>query len=340
MISKTKRIDLGIYALVINGSYDLLKLNKILFAFRYRLDIVPLDEFEDRFAAIFDVANGKANAREISVNFIDAKRQNKTIFISKAFYEKLQVHYPGYLSLMQQGYIVLLKTFRVMDLSPGAAVEVDKVRKEILRSYEFIKNFRKCLELTAGRTFELGELFGHIIGQDLIIKYKEPDLPVMAELASPEPDETESMSLHKFLDSKHPKAEYIDLAIQTFLHAQQAADVRLKFIQLLLALEICMNGSFPDPLSQSTARRAAILLSSDKREYARHYLGLAELYEIRNDLIYNDVSGTSRGAKLEEIIHGRVGELEAIIRKVLARLVKMDLIKKDNLLGELNLLLF
>lgn len=340
MISKTKRVDLGIYAIVIDGSYDLLKLNKILFAFRYRLDIIPLDEFEDKFAAVFDIPNDRANAREVSVNFVDAKRQNKTIFISKVFFEKLQAHYPGYLTLMQQGYITLLKTFRVMDISPGAVVEADKVRKEILRSYEFIKNFRKCLELTAGRTFEPGELFGHIIGQDLIIKYTERDLPVMVELAFPEEDETENMSLYKFLDSKHPKAEYMELAIQTFLHAQQAADVRLKFIQLLLALEICMNGSFPDPLSQSTARRAAILLASDKREYARHYLGLAELYEIRNDLIYNDVSGTSRGTKLEEIIHDRVGELEAIIRKVLARLVKLDLVKKDNLLGELNLLLF
>lgn len=339
MISKTKRIDLGIYALVINGSYDLLKLNKILLAFRYRLDIIPLDEFEDKFAAVFGVANDKANAREISVNFINAKRQNETIFISKAFLEKLRIHYPGSHLLLQQGYVILLKTFRVMAMSPGTAIEIDNVRKEILRSYEFIKNFRKCLELTTGKSFELGELFGHVIGQDLIIRYKERDLPVLVELASPEVDEAENMFLHKFIDSQHPKAEYIELAIQTFLHSQQAADVRLKFIQLLLALEICMNGSFPDPLSQITARRAAMLLSSDKREVARYYLGLVELYEIRNDLIYNDVSGTSRGAKLEEIIYNRVGELEATLRKVLARLVKLDLVKKDNLLGELNLLL-
>lgn len=340
MISKTKRIEIGIYALVLNGSYDLLKLNKILFAFRYRLDIIPLDEFEDRFAAVFDIPGDEVNAREVSVNFVDAKGQKKPVFISKSFFEKLQAHYPGYLTLMQQGYMVLLKTFRVMDISPGAAVEVDKVRKEILRSYEFIKNFRKCLELTAGRTFELGELFGHVIGQDLVIRYKERELPGLVELTSPEGDEAENMSLYKFLDSKHPKAEYIELAIQTFLHARRAADVRLKFIQLLLALEICMNGSFPDPLSQSTARRAALLLSADKREYVRHYLGLAELYEIRNDLIYNDVSGTSRGTRLMGIIYDRVGELEAIIRKVLARLVKLDLVKKDNLLGDLNLLLF
>lgn len=46
--------QLGLYAILIDGDYSTLKFNKSLLVFRYRIDIVPLDEFERKYIGVLE----------------------------------------------------------------------------------------------------------------------------------------------------------------------------------------------------------------------------------------------------------------------------------------------
>jgi hypothetical protein len=336
MISKTKRVDLGIYAIVINGNYDFLKLNKSLFAFRYKMDITPLDEFERKFGDLFELGRSSDRLQDIPVNRRNTHRKSETIYISKAFYEKILSDYPQYRALLEEGYVVLLKTFKSFFLPGKEEIESEEVRKNILKSYEFVKNFRKCLELSADRSLQLGEFFGYDIGQHSIIRYRDSDHSYPAYVHIPGAVEDSNRFLEEFLHSMHPKPEYLELAIKNFLKSGEAGDYRLRFIQLLITLDVCMNGSYPDPLSQITVRNTAMLLSSDKEEFREYYEKLGELYKIRNGLIYEDLPGASRSLRLEEV-RVRTEWLDNCVRSVLIKLIQLDFVKKNNLLDKLNL---
>jgi hypothetical protein len=176
MTSKTPRIELGIYAIVLDGNADFLKLNKTLLAFRYKLDIIPLDEFERKFKGFFDIGTSADALQNTPITFAVGTRRPKTIYISKPFFEKIFADYPQYHSILQAGYVVLLKTFKSVFLPNKEVIKPDEVRKDILKSYEFIGNFRKCLELALDKSFQLGDFFGYIIGQEAVIKYPKTDL--------------------------------------------------------------------------------------------------------------------------------------------------------------------
>ena len=312
-MDRSKTAQLGLYAILVNGDYSTLKFNKSLLAFRYRIDIVPLDEFEKRYGGIFEMNNGVVADQDVPIHYLDSKKKPRTVCISSRLEQSIRERHPEYIPLLERGYAVLLKTYKTLRTEEKGWNDAEKIREHLLEAYEFCRNFRMCLKLTVGDHFTLGDFFGCVVGSGKVIRYKEPSLPARL----------------------HP---YIELANSIYGSSQHADNHKLRFIQLLHCLESCLNTSVPDPAAHITARHVAALVAPDKSAFRNMYLEMVELYKIRNELIYADPDG--RLAVLEKEVKSRLEGLDRIVRAVLKKLVLLSYEKKEQLIEELELLTF
>jgi hypothetical protein len=305
-MDRSKTAQLGLYAILLNGDYSTLKFNKSLLAFRYRIDIVPLDEFERKYGGVFLPDITGIAEQDVPVHFIDSKKKPRTVCISRSFEHSIRERFPDYIALLERGYVVLLKTYKTLRTDDKGWNDPVKIREYLVDASEFCRNFRTCLQLTIGDHFSLGDFFGCMVGSVRVVRYKEAGLPA-------------------------PRHPYIELANSIYVSSLSVDNEKLRFIQLLHCLESCLNISVPDPASHITARHAAALVAKDKESFRERYVELVELYKIRNELIYEDLSGTV-GARLEG--------LDKLVRDILKRLILLNYGKKEQLIEELELLTF
>lgn len=311
MMNRTKTAQLGLYAILVSGDYSSLKFNKSLLAFRYRIDIVPLDEFERKYGGVFEAETPSLLAQDVPIKYTDSKKQERTVCISSNLERNIRENYPQYIRLLEKGYVVLLKTFKTLRTDKKGWTGPDTIREYLLETYQFCQNFRACLKLTVGDQFSLGDFFGCVVGSSKVIKYKELE---------------------------HPKAEYIELAAAIYLGSLGMDNHKLRYIQLMHCLEASLNTSVPDPAAHITARHAAALISPDKATFRQCYFEVVELYKIRNELIYEDLSGTARLTVLEKEVESRLEALDKMVRTILKKLIGLNYHKKDQLIEELELL--
>jgi len=150
--------------------------------------------------------------------------------------------------------------------------------------------------------------------------------------------EKERAFLREYLQGLHPKADYIELAVAIYLGSFGIDNHKLRFIQLMHCLEASLNTSVPDPAAHITARHAAALVSPDKAAFRRCYFEVVELYKIRNELIYEDLSGTAKLNLLEKEVEYRLDALDKMISTILKKLIGLNYYKKEQLVEELELL--
>lgn len=339
-MNRTRTAQLGLYAILVNGDYSALKFNKSLLAFRYRIDIVPLDEFERKYAGVFEAEAPALLVQDVPIRYADSKKQERTVCISSHLERAIRERYPQYVRLLERGYVVLLKTFKTLRTDRKGWNGPEVIREYLLEAYEFCQSFRACLKLTVGDQFSLGDFFGCAVGSSKIIKYKERARVAKPSLSHEDEVEKDRSFLREFLEALYPKAGYIELAVALYLEALGTEEHKLRFIQLMHCLEACLNTSVPDPAAHITARHAAALVSPDKPAFRRCYFEVVELYKIRNELIYEDLSGTARLTLLEKEVEYRLDMLDQLIRAILRKLIGLNYHKKEQLIEELELLTF
>jgi hypothetical protein len=177
--------QLGLYVILLDGNYNLLKWNKALVPFGYRIDIIHLDEFELKFGSVFELEPTDSLLQNIPITFTDAGKRPCTIYISSAFEQKIRTQYPRYISLLEKGYVVLLKTFKKLPVYSRQQITSDEVMEHMLTTYQFCKNFTSCVQLTAGTLFKPVGYFAHIMEDTTARKDridKQFDLPVKIEV--------------------------------------------------------------------------------------------------------------------------------------------------------------
>jgi len=309
-MDRSKTAQLGLYAILVNGDYGTLKFNKSLLAFRYRIDIVHLDEIERRYGGIFGMENGDGVGQDVPVHYLDSKKKPRTVCVSSHFEQRIRERHPEYIPLLERGYAVLLKTYKTLRTEKKGWNDPEKIREYLLEAYEFCKNFRTCLRLTVGDHFTLGDFFGCVVGSGKVVRYKEPSLPARL-------------------------LPYIELANSIYMSSRNADSHKLRFIQLLHCLESCLNTSVPDPAAHITARHVAALVAADKSTFRLRYREMVELYKIRNELIYADANGQL--TVLEKGLESRLEGLDRVVREVLKTLVLLNYEKKEQLIEELEL---
>jgi hypothetical protein len=81
-------------------------------------------------------------------------------------------------------------------------------------------------------------------------------------------------------------------------------------------------------------------VATDKASFRQRYLELVDKYKMRNELIYEDLSGSARLAKLEKEVKSGLEGVERMVREVLKKLIVLNYEKKEQLIEELELLTF
>ncbi len=155
--------QLGLYVMLLNGTYELLKWNKALVAFGYRIDVMHMDEFERKFANLFELDTDETSIQDQPIHFTDEGNRPCTVYISKAFKQTVNVKYPQYIPFLEKGYVVLLKTFKKLTADSPQDHTTDEVIDHMIHTSQFCKSFINCLELTVGDHFRPGGFFAQII---------------------------------------------------------------------------------------------------------------------------------------------------------------------------------
>jgi Apea-like HEPN len=134
--------------------------------------------------------------------------------------------------------------------------------------------------------------------------------------------------LRRFLEevSLPLKPDYIDLAFRYLENSYTVPDMRLRFLSLMIALEILLNADRGE-LRYRVSRNLAVLIGRDEAHAANVFKEAKALYDVRSKLVHTghdvDLTGDS------------VRDLETLVRGALLRLSRMGL-EKDDLLARLN----
>lgn len=116
------------------------------------------------------------------------------------------------------------------------------------------------------------------------------------------------------------KPSFIDLALQSYSISQEIPHNHLRFLSLMMALEILFNIS-PQELSYRIGRSTAILLGRSKNESMEIASTIKSLYSKRSRLVHN--------GKASDLSHDDIDTLETIVRKSILALYKLGKNKED-----------
>ncbi|MEI8274217.1 MAG: hypothetical protein WCG08_16510 [Paludibacter sp.] len=124
------------------------------------------------------------------------------------------------------------------------------------------------------------------------------------------------------------KREYIRNSLIYFNLTYSFTDLKAKFLNLMISLE-CIFNSGKDQISHTISRHIAIILSTNKEEFATYYKQCKKLYNLRSQIVH--------GQKVlkDEDIKESLEILQSFVRSIIIYCVNLDL-EKDLLFEKLN----
>jgi hypothetical protein len=171
---RAKFREVWLCTILVEGDYGHLKWNNMLSALKYRIEVIPLDVFENQFAYLFDVQNGNL-VQDIPIMTTNAKGVLNIIYISRNLQEAIVNSYPAFKPLLKKGYVVILKTFKKFSPALTEIPERLEVEKCLLNTQQFCKNFRICTALTIGDYFKPSIFFAYIADHNMAIRGDYPN---------------------------------------------------------------------------------------------------------------------------------------------------------------------
>ncbi len=136
----------------------------------------------------------------------------------------------------------------------------------------------------------------------------------------------EMAELQSFLSKvKLPfKYNYLKVALENFEMSYSIEDIGLKFISLMICLEVLF--SLREKLKYRISRSVAVLLGNNKTESENIFTEIGKLYNLRSKIVHTGV---------KEVTQDHVKRLRYYIRECIKKVHMMDIEKKD-LAGFLN----
>lgn len=122
------------------------------------------------------------------------------------------------------------------------------------------------------------------------------------------------------------RPDYVDLAFRYLDGSYAIPDVRLRFLSLMIALEVLLNADRSE-LRYRVSRNLAVLIGRNGRHSSEVFKRTKAMYDIRSRLVH-----TGHDADVND---QSVAELESFLRNALICLTRLGL-SKDELLNRLN----
>jgi hypothetical protein len=230
--------------------------------------------------------------------------------------------------------LVYLKKNKAWDPSLHFDMDERLLIREMDEVRHFTRRLANSLRLNRQGSVAFGELFTYVPSDKRVIR---SNFPVLAEAGAGCITETpysfmekDNYALKVLLDIEDKLSGYIELAVQAFLSSFQVNNIRLRYLQLLLSMELCFNRSAEDP-AEAICRYASILLAHDKSQFLSLYDEIRSLYGARNCIMLGDGAGDG-SAEWNQ----RASRLEELTREVLKKMVRLNPQKRENLIEDLR----
>ena len=329
---KSKRAVSEIYVFLLYADHSLLKMGRTLFRYRYEIGALPLDQAEVQFREVFGLPRYEGQAQDMPLQYTSEKGETRRIFVTQQFYERIHLERVDAGLLLTRGYLVYLKKSKAWD--PALYPEIDD--RQLIPEMDEVRRFTlrlaNSLRLNRPGSFAFGELFSWLPADKRVIRSNCPPLAETAVSATPDCPysflDKDNYALKVLLDIEDKLSGYIELAVQAFLSSFQVKNIRLRYLQLLLSMELCFNRSSEDP-AEAICRYASILLAHDKSQFLTLYDEIRSLYSARTNIMHGDGNGNGD-------LHKLAPRLEELTREVLKKMVRLNPQKRENLIEDLR----
>lgn len=141
-------------------------------------------------------------------------------------------------------------------------------------------------------------------------------------------EDSELKDLETHLSKDLTINDLTNIAENYFHNSYEVNDFKIKFINLMTALESLFNSS-NNQISQVLSRHLAILISDDKTTFQENYSRMKKLYGIRSKLVHGQT------LEVKENIENLVDEIYNLTRIALIKCMELNLTKAE-LFKELN----
>lgn len=337
-MKKTKTRHIEFIYVIHKGDYSFLRINKVIKRYKYKLDIMPLDEFERMYRELFNLSTYTNQLQDYPVTMYNKTGEASTIYVSSDFYKKVLYPYDNRNSFYKNGYVIYLKTSKTIFLERGA----DKVDMEVV--LQFADNLKKtaekieyCLRLIRYGFFEFDTCFAYIRQEQKVMPLRIQQETQTLNQESIAYFEKDNYLLAILLKAESNVSEYINVALQSFDQSFRINNSKIRFIQLILCLEICLNNFFYEPTSHIIARHTSVLLSNNKEEIKKIYDEIIEFYNIKKHILNGCEYYYKNDFGPHDFLRLKIIELENISRDILKKLIRMNIKDKEQLMYELNL---
>lgn len=335
-MSKSRRVIAEFYALLLHADHSFLKMNKTLFRFHYEVAILTLDKAEQKFREVFGLAayNGQVQDTPVQLRAPVGETGN-TIYISQEFHERIRLERADSAYLLANGYLVYLKKRRAWSPDLSYAIDDRFLLPEMDAVRQFALRLENSLRLNRHGFIVFGDFFAYIPAENRIVRTGASPLLTTENISRYEFIEKDNYALKIWLGIEHKIADDIDLAIQSFLASFRVQNARLRYLQLLMTLEVCFN-KCSGPSADAICRYASILLAHDKSEFLVLYDEVMDLWRLRNNIMQGRSAGEPIDNMGDKQLNIKANRLEELVRNVLKKLVKIKPRKRENLIEELK----
>lgn len=299
--------ELETYCMFKNVDESILKLNQIVQKDGYEFVGFTALELEQKFSSLFSLEKGYKVTRGIRLENGDV--------ISNTFYTALTNHPLGKanIDLLNGGNVYFLKSLdnsfqRVVNNviqigdTDGAFEGIRKYSSELVRKFRLFKDGG----VTTLGHFHIQKDSRHIgrrVENGLYSIYASRKKFSIADLELP--------NLKTHLSKEINSTPLTELAENYFESSYKAVDFRMKFINLVTALESLFNRG-KDQISHIIARHLALIVSKDREEFQSNYKRVKKIYGMRSLIVH----GQALKSKEKQII-GSLDELQNLTRQAI-----------------------
>ncbi|MFL9482694.1 hypothetical protein ACI6Q2_07925 [Chitinophagaceae bacterium LWZ2-11] len=332
-----KLVAVELYAVIKNGNYSFLKMNRIIRQYNYEIDTLALDKFERKYRELFGLNAFTDEAQNYPIPLIEQNGQSSFINITEEFYHALSLNYPGSKTLLETGYITFLKRKRSLLMQKESdRVNAGIVIQDIEKLGHFTERLESCLRLTRYDAFVFDLYFAYIPKEKKVLPFRPNDYPGTVNDDDMEFIAKDNYLINVLLNNDKKLSDYISLALQNFEESFHIRNHKLRFVQLLVCLDICFSNTLHEPAEHILARHTSILLAGNKTEFQKCYNEVIELFNLKKDILYGHVSNPIESSEKKDELHKIIVRTENLIRNILKKIIRMNVPTKEKLFYELN----
>ncbi|MEM7162901.1 MAG: hypothetical protein AAF487_10750 [Bacteroidota bacterium] len=308
------KIEVEAYSLISNVDESILRINPLLIKDGYEFLAISLAEIEAKFHSVFSFPYNP-NPQ----TFFRDENNNK---LSVRFQAMLQNHEFSDNNTFSKRRLFFLKEKNDLTLRIENNVILDNKEVMAFRIADYTHKLIHKLRL-----FKIGDIGSPISflkekeGGNLLMSIKSPRYKNYRQKDFHlEEKDIEQLTTH--LKLSFVPNELTNLAYAHFMLTYENFDARIKFLNLMSALESIFNLN-PNQISHTMARHLSIVLSSNAKEFQENYKRIKNLYNIRSKISH----GQSTKKKID--LDGLVEQLGNDFRKVIKFCLDISMNKRE-----------